>query len=169
MYLTQQWKAKSLACYSSPSPPPPLSFKPSPVCLSQVTEISMGEFLMHSSVVWLNPHPSLGRMRKDPEMTVFGESACCRHSCCILEKESLDFALPTPPSLTGFWQPMCRLLFLSNHFLMPSMDVCSYKFNQYKPSVLGHSIVSAVALRSQWISISAAVALIYALRLQAGI
>uniref|UniRef100_A0A672IRG1 TIAM Rac1 associated GEF 2a n=1 Tax=Salarias fasciatus TaxID=181472 RepID=A0A672IRG1_SALFA len=37
----------------------------------EVTEISMGEFLMHSSVVWLNPHPSLGRMRKDPEMTVF--------------------------------------------------------------------------------------------------
>lgn len=34
----------------------------------------MGEFLMHSSVVWLNPHPSLGRMRKDPEITVFGES-----------------------------------------------------------------------------------------------
>ncbi|KAM7376528.1 hypothetical protein PAMP_006255 [Pampus punctatissimus] len=37
----------------------------------EVTEISMGEFLLHSSVVWLNPHPSLGRMRKDPEMTVF--------------------------------------------------------------------------------------------------
>ncbi|XP_028251019.1 T-lymphoma invasion and metastasis-inducing protein 2 isoform X2 [Parambassis ranga] len=37
----------------------------------EVTEISMGEFLMHSSVVWLNPHPSLGRMRKDPELTVF--------------------------------------------------------------------------------------------------
>ncbi|XP_047466974.1 rho guanine nucleotide exchange factor TIAM2 isoform X2 [Mugil cephalus] len=37
----------------------------------EVTEISMGEFLMHSSVVWLNPLPSLGRMRKDPEMTVF--------------------------------------------------------------------------------------------------
>lgn len=35
----------------------------------------MGEFLMHSSVVWLNPHPSLGRVRKDPEMTVFGKSA----------------------------------------------------------------------------------------------
>lgn len=33
----------------------------------------MGEFLVHSSVVWLNPHPSLGRIRKDPEMTVFGE------------------------------------------------------------------------------------------------
>ncbi|XP_075964494.1 rho guanine nucleotide exchange factor TIAM2 [Anarhichas minor] len=37
----------------------------------EVTEISMGEFLMHSSVVWLNPRSSLGRMRKDPEMTVF--------------------------------------------------------------------------------------------------
>ncbi|KAM6973611.1 rho guanine nucleotide exchange factor TIAM2 isoform 2-T2 [Aplochiton taeniatus] len=37
----------------------------------EVTEISMGEFLIHSAVVWLNPHPSLGRMRKDPEITVF--------------------------------------------------------------------------------------------------
>ncbi|KAG9347375.1 hypothetical protein JZ751_004942 [Albula glossodonta] len=37
----------------------------------EVTEISMGEFLLHSSVVWLNPFPSLGRMRKDPELTVF--------------------------------------------------------------------------------------------------
>ncbi|XP_074547599.1 rho guanine nucleotide exchange factor TIAM2 isoform X2 [Halichoeres trimaculatus] len=37
----------------------------------EVTEISMGEFLMHSPTIWLNPHPSLGRMRKDPEMTVF--------------------------------------------------------------------------------------------------
>ncbi|KAJ8393018.1 hypothetical protein AAFF_G00069220 [Aldrovandia affinis] len=37
----------------------------------EVAEISMGEFLMHSSVVWLNPLPSLGRMRKDPELTVF--------------------------------------------------------------------------------------------------
>lgn len=26
---------------------------------------------MHSSAAWLNPHPSLGRMRKDPELTVF--------------------------------------------------------------------------------------------------
>ncbi|XP_034555401.1 T-lymphoma invasion and metastasis-inducing protein 2 [Notolabrus celidotus] len=34
-------------------------------------EISMGEFLVHSSVVWLNPLPSLGRLRKDPELTLF--------------------------------------------------------------------------------------------------
>ncbi|XP_048830750.1 rho guanine nucleotide exchange factor TIAM2 isoform X2 [Brienomyrus brachyistius] len=37
----------------------------------EVTEISMGEFLMHSTVMWLNPFPSLGRMRKEPELTVF--------------------------------------------------------------------------------------------------
>ncbi|XP_060908759.1 rho guanine nucleotide exchange factor TIAM2-like [Labrus mixtus] len=34
-------------------------------------EISMGEFLVHSPVVWLNPLPSLGRLRKDPEITLF--------------------------------------------------------------------------------------------------
>ncbi|CAJ1077763.1 T-lymphoma invasion and metastasis-inducing protein 2 [Xyrichtys novacula] len=34
-------------------------------------EISMGEFLVHSSVIWLNPLPSLGRLRKDPELTLF--------------------------------------------------------------------------------------------------
>uniref|UniRef100_A0A3P9I4G0 TIAM Rac1 associated GEF 2a n=1 Tax=Oryzias latipes TaxID=8090 RepID=A0A3P9I4G0_ORYLA len=41
----------------------------------EITEISMGEFLVHSSVVWLNPHPSLGRMRKEPEITVFFKKA----------------------------------------------------------------------------------------------
>lgn len=47
-----------------------------PPVSAKVTEISMGEFLTHSTAVWLNPHPSLGRIRKDPEMTVFGERAC---------------------------------------------------------------------------------------------
>ncbi|XP_056621234.1 rho guanine nucleotide exchange factor TIAM2 isoform X2 [Triplophysa dalaica] len=37
----------------------------------EVTEISMGEFIIHSSARWLNPLPSLGRMRKDPELTLF--------------------------------------------------------------------------------------------------
>ncbi|KAI4883792.1 hypothetical protein NFI96_006668 [Prochilodus magdalenae] len=37
----------------------------------EVTEISMGEFIIHSSALWLNPMPSLGRMRKDPELTLF--------------------------------------------------------------------------------------------------
>ncbi|XP_062415745.1 rho guanine nucleotide exchange factor TIAM2-like [Pungitius pungitius] len=37
----------------------------------QVTEISMAEFLVHSSVVWLNPLPALRRLRKSPELTLF--------------------------------------------------------------------------------------------------
>uniref|UniRef100_A0A3Q2ZVS8 T-lymphoma invasion and metastasis-inducing protein 2-like n=2 Tax=Kryptolebias marmoratus TaxID=37003 RepID=A0A3Q2ZVS8_KRYMA len=37
----------------------------------QVTEISMGEFLVHSSVVWLNPLPSLRRLRKEPPLSLF--------------------------------------------------------------------------------------------------
>lgn len=54
--------------------------------LSQVTEISMGQFLMHSSVSWLNPFPSLGRMKKDPELNVFGEALVFFHENIFLYK-----------------------------------------------------------------------------------
>nr|XP_028579556.1 T-lymphoma invasion and metastasis-inducing protein 2 isoform X2 [Podarcis muralis] len=37
----------------------------------EVTELSMGELLMHSTVAWLNPFSSLGKTRKDLELTVF--------------------------------------------------------------------------------------------------
>uniref|UniRef100_A0A8D0H856 TIAM Rac1 associated GEF 2 n=1 Tax=Sphenodon punctatus TaxID=8508 RepID=A0A8D0H856_SPHPU len=37
----------------------------------EVTELSMGELLMHSTVSWLNPFQSLGKARKDLELTVF--------------------------------------------------------------------------------------------------
>lgn len=37
----------------------------------EVTELSMGELLMHSTVSWLNPFLSLGKARKDLELTVF--------------------------------------------------------------------------------------------------
>ncbi|XP_034018441.1 T-lymphoma invasion and metastasis-inducing protein 2-like isoform X2 [Thalassophryne amazonica] len=37
----------------------------------QVSEISMGEFLVHSSVAWLNPLPCMGRLREEPELTLF--------------------------------------------------------------------------------------------------
>ncbi|KAJ0061392.1 hypothetical protein NL108_018095 [Boleophthalmus pectinirostris] len=37
----------------------------------QVSELSMGDLLLHSSVLWLNPFPTLGRMRKDPQLSVF--------------------------------------------------------------------------------------------------
>lgn len=33
----------------------------------------MGELLMHSTVSWLNPFLSLGKARKDLELTVFGQ------------------------------------------------------------------------------------------------
>lgn len=78
-----------------------LSSQPSPACLSQVTEISMGEFLMHSSVVWLNPHPSLGRMRKDPEMTVFGESARWPLPPLASSPDESHVLLLTSPNLVG--------------------------------------------------------------------
>lgn len=75
--------------------------------LFQVTEISMGEFLMHSTVVWLNPHPSLGRMRKDPEMTVFGESA--HHSCY-----HCGYILGNKFPIPDFWQLISWVVFISN-------------------------------------------------------
>ncbi|XP_036078837.1 T-lymphoma invasion and metastasis-inducing protein 2 isoform X1 [Rousettus aegyptiacus] len=37
----------------------------------EVTELSMGELLMHAPVSWLNPFLSLGKARKDLELTVF--------------------------------------------------------------------------------------------------
>ncbi|XP_068198740.1 rho guanine nucleotide exchange factor TIAM2-like isoform X2 [Antennarius striatus] len=49
------------------APPPAGQARPPP----QVTEISMGDFLVQSSVVWLNPLPCLGRLRRDPELTLF--------------------------------------------------------------------------------------------------
>uniref|UniRef100_A0AAV2K966 Uncharacterized protein n=1 Tax=Knipowitschia caucasica TaxID=637954 RepID=A0AAV2K966_KNICA len=37
----------------------------------QVADLSMGDFLLRSSALWLNPAPSLGRMRKDPQLDIF--------------------------------------------------------------------------------------------------
>ncbi|XP_072321599.1 rho guanine nucleotide exchange factor TIAM2-like [Eucyclogobius newberryi] len=34
-------------------------------------ELSMGDFLLHSSVLWLNPGPSLGRIRNKPRLSLF--------------------------------------------------------------------------------------------------
>ncbi|KAJ0026531.1 hypothetical protein NQD34_017531 [Periophthalmus magnuspinnatus] len=36
----------------------------------QVTELSMGDFLLHSSALWINSFPTLGRMRKEPQLTL---------------------------------------------------------------------------------------------------
>lgn len=53
--------------------------------LIQVTELSMGELLMHSTVTWLNPFPSLGKARKDLELTVFGK--CFPQGLCAFKSE----------------------------------------------------------------------------------
>ncbi|XP_069463845.1 rho guanine nucleotide exchange factor TIAM2 isoform X2 [Ambystoma mexicanum] len=37
----------------------------------EVTELSMGELLMYATVTWLNSFPSLGKARKDLDLTVF--------------------------------------------------------------------------------------------------
>ncbi|XP_074920671.1 rho guanine nucleotide exchange factor TIAM2 [Chelonoidis abingdonii] len=47
----------------------------------EVTELSMGELLMHSAVSWLNPFPSLGKARKDLELTVFGYALILYPAC----------------------------------------------------------------------------------------
>lgn len=40
----------------------------------------MGEFLLQSSAVWLNPLPCLRRLRKEPELTLFGTFVSCDRS-----------------------------------------------------------------------------------------
>lgn len=38
-------------------------------------QISMGEFLVQTSALWTNPLPCLGRLRRAPELTLFGGHA----------------------------------------------------------------------------------------------
>ncbi|XP_030412485.1 T-lymphoma invasion and metastasis-inducing protein 2 isoform X3 [Gopherus evgoodei] len=56
----------------------------------EVTELSMGELLMHSTVSWLNPFPSLGKARKDLELTVFvfkrAVILVCKENCKLKKK-----------------------------------------------------------------------------------
>nr|XP_006004415.1 PREDICTED: T-lymphoma invasion and metastasis-inducing protein 2 isoform X2 [Latimeria chalumnae] len=61
----------------------------------EVTELSMGELLMHSAVSWLNPFPSLGRLRKDPELTIF----VFKRAVILVYKENYKIKkkLPTNP------------------------------------------------------------------------
>lgn len=60
----------------------------------EVTEISMGQFLIHSSVIWLNPFPSLGRMKKDPELNVF----VFKRAVILLYRENNKVRKKTPSS-----------------------------------------------------------------------
>lgn len=43
------------------------------VCLCwQVADLSMGDLLLHNTVIWLNPPASLGKWKKEPELAAFG-------------------------------------------------------------------------------------------------
>uniref|UniRef100_A0A8C1U0A3 TIAM Rac1 associated GEF 2a n=1 Tax=Cyprinus carpio TaxID=7962 RepID=A0A8C1U0A3_CYPCA len=69
----------------------------------EVTEISMGQFLIHSSVIWLNPFPSLGRMKKDPELNVF----VFKRAVILLYRENnkVRKKMPTSKSAHGEQDP----------------------------------------------------------------
>uniref|UniRef100_A0A671RRS1 T-lymphoma invasion and metastasis-inducing protein 2-like n=1 Tax=Sinocyclocheilus anshuiensis TaxID=1608454 RepID=A0A671RRS1_9TELE len=69
----------------------------------EVTEISMGQFLVHSSVIWLNPFPSLGRMKKDPELNVF----VFKRAVILLYRENnkVKKKMPTSKSAHGEQDP----------------------------------------------------------------
>lgn len=43
------------------------------IYLSQVADLSMGDLLLHSTVVWINPPASLCKSKKDPELAAFGK------------------------------------------------------------------------------------------------
>lgn len=38
----------------------------------QVADLSMGDLLLHNTVIWLNPPASLGKWKKEPELAAFG-------------------------------------------------------------------------------------------------
>lgn len=42
------------------------------VCDWQVADLSMGDLLLHNTVIWLNPPASLGKWKKEPELAAFG-------------------------------------------------------------------------------------------------
>ena len=44
--------------------------------VSQVADLSMGDLLLHSSVVWINPPAALVKGKKDPDLAAFGEDPC---------------------------------------------------------------------------------------------
>lgn len=44
----------------------------------QVADLSMGDLLLHTSVIWLNPPASLGKWKKEPELAAFGKCQSAR-------------------------------------------------------------------------------------------
>ncbi|KAF5900291.1 T-lymphoma invasion and metastasis-inducing protein 2-like isoform X1, partial [Clarias magur] len=67
----------------------------------EVTEISMGEFIVHGSALWLNPMTSLGRMRKEPELTIF----IFKRAVILVYRESIKLKKRMTASRSGDLDP----------------------------------------------------------------
>lgn len=112
----------------------------------------MGEFLAHSTAVWLNPHPSLGRIRKDPEMTVFGERTRPQTSAARLRKLTLAYqehavVLKSLKSLNCWCNRSC---FALKRFEAASKNICFPPVSPLLPGGVGapHSDAALVSLPS---------------------
>lgn len=42
--------------------------------VSQVADLSMGDLLLHATVMWINPPSSLVKSKKDPDLSAFGKA-----------------------------------------------------------------------------------------------
>lgn len=67
----------------------------------QVADLSMGDLLLHNTVIWLNPPASLGKWKKEPELAAFGlyprtfiSDASRAASCALADIESIEHRLP---------------------------------------------------------------------------
>ncbi|TSP57642.1 T-lymphoma invasion and metastasis-inducing protein 2 [Bagarius yarrelli] len=67
----------------------------------EVTEISMGEFIIHGSALWLNPMASLGRMKKEPELTIF----IFKRAVILVHRESIKLKKRMTSSRSGDLDP----------------------------------------------------------------
>ncbi|MCI4389625.1 hypothetical protein PGIGA_G00100290 [Pangasianodon gigas] len=67
----------------------------------EVTEISMGEFIVHGSALWLNPMTSMGRIRKEPELTIF----IFKRAVILVYRESIKLKKRMTGSRSGDLDP----------------------------------------------------------------
>lgn len=44
------------------------------ICPVQVADLSMGDLLLHCTVVWINPPASLVKSKKEPHLAAFGKN-----------------------------------------------------------------------------------------------
>lgn len=60
---------------------------------SQVADLSMGDLLLHCTVVWINAPASLVKGKKDPELAAFGTSLIVLYFIIIITVYKTKFLL----------------------------------------------------------------------------